>query len=102
VRDINRIRDMRFPVFHGGIGPLDSKGRAEMKAMDVPVVCGGVAVATGDYVLGDCDGVVALPQAVAEEALLKALEKVSAEDRTRDELPAGRSLKQVYDTYGLL
>jgi hypothetical protein len=30
VRDVARIRAMRFPVFHGGIGPLDTKGRAEM------------------------------------------------------------------------
>ena len=28
VRDVRRIRGMAFPVFHGGIGPLDSKGRA--------------------------------------------------------------------------
>ncbi len=102
VRDINRIRDMRFPVFHGGIGPLNSKGRGEMKEMDTTVVCAGVTVASGDYVLGDCDGVIVLPQAVAEEALRKALEKVDAEDRTRQELLAGRSLKQVYDTYGVL
>lgn len=28
VRDVRQIREMRFPVFHGGIGPLDTKGRA--------------------------------------------------------------------------
>jgi regulator of RNase E activity RraA len=102
VRDINRIRKMRFPVFHGGIGPLDSKGRGEMMAMDTPIECGGVRVAPGDYVLGDCDGVVVLPADAAEEALRKALEKVTAEDRTRQELLRGRTLKEVYDTYGVL
>ena len=34
VRDVARIRAMRFPVFHGGIGPLDTKGRAEMVEKD--------------------------------------------------------------------
>jgi 4-hydroxy-4-methyl-2-oxoglutarate aldolase len=40
VRDIKRIRAMQFPVFHGGIAPLDAKGRAEIYARDVPVECG--------------------------------------------------------------
>src|SRR3569623_3468709 len=29
VRDVRMIREMQFPVFHGGIGPLDTKGRAK-------------------------------------------------------------------------
>ena len=52
VRDIARIRSMRFPVFHGGIGPLDSKGRGKMMEMDCRVACAGVEVTPGDYVLG--------------------------------------------------
>ena len=34
VRDVGRIRAMLFPVFHGGIGPLDTKNRAEMVEKD--------------------------------------------------------------------
>ena len=43
-RDIKAIRKLRFPVFHGGIAPLDSKGRGEVAAIDVPVECAGVLV----------------------------------------------------------
>jgi len=39
VRDVAQIRAMRFPVFCGGIGPLDTKGRARMVERDVPVQC---------------------------------------------------------------
>jgi regulator of RNase E activity RraA len=102
VRDVRRIRELRFPVFHGGIGPLDSKGRAEMMAMDVPVECGGVRVESGDYLLGDVDGVVVIPRAAAPEAIRLALEKVSAEDRTRELLASGRKLKEVFDELGVL
>jgi regulator of RNase E activity RraA len=102
VRDVRRIRELRFPVFHGGIGPLDSKGRAEMMAMDVPVECGGVRVEPGDYLLGDVDGVVVIPRAAAPEAIRLALEKVSAEDRTRELLASGRKLKDVFDELGVL
>lgn len=102
VRDVRRIRDMRFPVFAGGIGPLDTKGRAEMVAMDVPVMCGGVRVEPGDYVFGDVDGVVVLPHALAAAAIRAALEKVASEDASRDALRAGKSLREVYATFGVL
>jgi regulator of RNase E activity RraA len=52
---------MAFPVFHGGIGPLDSKGRAEKIARE----CGGVRIESGDWIFGDADGVVVIPQAIA-------------------------------------
>jgi 4-hydroxy-4-methyl-2-oxoglutarate aldolase len=102
VRDVRRIRALGFPVFHGGIGPLDSKGRGEMAAMDVPIECAGVRVLPGDLVFGDADGVVVLPQAIAAEAIRRALDKVGAEDRTRAALEAGRTLEEVFDTYGVL
>ena len=54
VRDIKAIRAMGFSVFHGGIAPLDSKGRARVMAIDVPVECAGVPVASGDLVLRRC------------------------------------------------
>ena len=73
-----------------------------MMEMDCRVVCGGAAVAAGDWVFGDADGVVVIPQAAAEEVFAKALEKVAAEDRTRDELRAGRTLREVFDRFGIL
>ena len=102
VRDVRRIREMRFPVFAGGIGPLDSKGRAEMAAMDIAVEVAGVRVEPGDLVFGDVDGCVAIPKAVAPRVVARALEKVTAEDRTRDALAAGESLRQVFQRFGVL
>jgi 4-hydroxy-4-methyl-2-oxoglutarate aldolase len=102
VRDVRRIREMRFPVFAGGIGPLDTKGRAEMVAMDVPVTVAGVRVESGDLIFGDVDGCVVVPRTVASQAVAIALEKVTAEDRTRDALLEGRSLIEVFGTYGVL
>ena len=64
VRDIRAIRALRFPVFHGGIAPLDSKGRGQVAEIDTLIRCGGVAVAAGDLVVGDADGVIVVPQAV--------------------------------------
>jgi 4-hydroxy-4-methyl-2-oxoglutarate aldolase len=102
VRDVRHIKALEFPVFHGGIGPLDSRGRARMIEMDTPVECGGVRVRTGDIVFGDIDGVVVIPQERAEEVVERALRKVKSENHTRDELRQGRSLREVYEKYGVL
>lgn len=102
VRDVRPIRAMKFPVFHGGIGPLDSKGRCRMIEMDRPVDCAGVRVSSGDMVFGDVDGVVVIPDGIANEVFARAMDKATRETSTRDELRAGRLLSQVYEKYGVL
>jgi len=102
VRDVKAVRALRFPVFHGGIGPLDSKGRGEVCAIDVPVECAGVTVNPGDLVFGDADGVLVVPQPIVKQTLELALEKVEGEDRTREELQQGALLAEVFKKYGVL
>ena len=102
VRDVRQIRNLRFPVFHGGIAPLDSKGRGMVAEIDVPIHCAGVAVAPGDLIVGDADGLVVVPRAVEAQAVARAFEKVSSEDRTREELAAGAKLKDVFAKYRVL
>ena len=102
VRDVKQIRAMGFAVFHGGIGPLATKGRARMVDRDVPVECGGVAIGPGDIVFGDIDGVVVIPQAHEHMVVERAIEKVLGENNTRDALRKGESLAQVFRRFGIL
>ena len=102
VRDILEIRDMKLPVFHGGIAPLDSTGRGQIQAIDVPVICAGARVAPGDLVFGDADGVVVVPQAIETDVLRIAFEKVDGEHHSMRELRAGAFLRDVYAKYGVL
>lgn len=102
VRDIKAIRRMGFPVFHGGIGPLDSKGRGKVVEIDVPIECAGVRIEPGDLVVGDADGVVVVPRAVEDEVLARAFAKVEGEDRTRAELERGDTLAEVFARHGIL
>lgn len=69
VRDITAIRDMQFPVFARRVSPATSVGRMVSIGKQVPVMCGGVLVTPGDYIVGDPDGVVVVPQAAAETVL---------------------------------
>ena len=102
VRDLRHIKRLGFPVFHGGIGPLDTRGRARMTERDVAVECGGVAVRSGDIVFGDIDGVVVIPQDHAAKVIERAKQKITSENHTRDELQQGRLLAEVYEKYGVL
>jgi len=102
VRDIKPIRRLRFPVFHGGIAPLDSKGRGKVAEIDVPIRCAGVAVSPGDLVVGDADGVIVIPRAVEAVALDKAFAKVRGENDTREELERGTKLADVFARHGIL
>ncbi len=102
VRDVKQIREMRFPVFAGGIGPLDTKGRARMVERDVPVQCAGALVRPGDLVFGDVDGLVVIPREAEDEVVRKALEKVSGENQSRDALRRGEKLGDVFRRLGIL
>jgi 4-hydroxy-4-methyl-2-oxoglutarate aldolase len=101
-RDVKAIREMKFPVFHGGIAPLDSKGRGKIMAIDVPIVCAGVKVAPGDLIFGDADGVVVIPRRVETEVLRLAFEKVKGERTTLAELREGQKLADVFARHGIL
>ena len=101
-RDVRAIRDMQFPVFAGGIGPLDSKGRGKVMAVDVPVVVAGARVCPGDLVFGDADGVVIVPRAIEEQVVAAALAKVAGENATREALARGEKLADVFKRHGIL
>jgi regulator of RNase E activity RraA len=102
IRDCVRIIEMGFPVYFAGIRPLDSMGRGKVMAYDVPVRCGEVLVHPGELVFADYDGIVVIPQEVEEEVLRLASEIVHKESLTRAELLEGRTLREVYDKYGVL
>jgi len=102
VRDCVQIIELGFPVFYAGIRPIDSKGRARVEAIDKPVMCGEVLVHPGDLIVADFDGVVVVPKRLEKQVLKFAREKVEGESKTRQDLLAGRSLRDVYNDYGVL
>ncbi len=102
VRDVAKMHEMGFTVFARGTCPRDSLHRQRVTAIDVPVEIGGVRVCPGDLMFADLDGIVVVPQAVEREALAKAWEKVTTENRARDEIRAGMKAAEVFHKYGVL
>ena len=101
-RDTLALIEMNFPTFVAGISPEDSLGRIEVDAVGVPIECGDVTVNPGDLLLGDHDGVVVIPSAVAHEVIALAKEKVSGENLVRQKLEDGMPVWEVFRTYGVI
>ena len=101
-RDTLALIEMKFPTFVAGISPQDSLGRIEVDAVGVPIECGEITVHPGDLVLGDHDGVVVVPAALAEEAVGLAEEKVVGENLVREKLAEGMPVSEAFRTYGVI
>ena len=101
-RDSWGIEEMKFPVFATGLSPADSKGRLEVMTIRGTIPVGGVSVADGDLIVADSDGCVVVPAAIEEEIIAKAMQKVSGEDKMRDVLRKGASIREVFKEYGIL
>lgn len=79
VRDLDGLEGVGIPVFCRGVSP-NSPARNGPCTVGLPVTLGGVAVASGDIVAGDRDGVVVVPREHAE-AVVEALAAVRAAER---------------------
>jgi len=94
IRDTYDISQMKFPSFSRLVMPNagEPKGFGEI---GVPVTVGNRKVETGDWVLGDDDGVVVLPKAMATEYANRAMDVLERENRIREEIKEGSTLGQV-------
>jgi 4-hydroxy-4-methyl-2-oxoglutarate aldolase len=99
-RDVGFIREEGFPVFCRFVTPEDSTWRWELDATQVPVTIGGVEIEPGDWVVGDDDGVVIVPQAIAEDVLAEAEEKAATESEIRDAVREGMPPLEAYQRFG--
>lgn len=102
IRDTEKIELLEFPVFSSGYVPRDSKGRNMILQHRVPIECGGVTIQPNDLIFGDFDGIVIIPQAVEEGVIAEALQKVSSENKVRDAIKGGMSVREAFDTFGVL
>ncbi len=63
---------------------------------DVPIACGGTLVFPGDVIVGDAEGVVVLPAALAEEVAADALEQERRETWALERVLAGETIRGIY------
>jgi regulator of RNase E activity RraA len=93
-RDVDRSLHLGYPIFSRGSWMRTGKDRVRVEAVGVPVAVGGVRVEPGDLLLGDGDGLVAVPAARVGEVLAAAEEIEHAEQAIREAVEAGASLRE--------
>jgi len=96
VRDLHQIIPLGFSVFAAYRSPLDIRGRGEVIGFGEPVVCRGVRISPGDLILGDANGVVAVPAEAALDVLALCEERITKEVATEEELKQGAGAAEVY------
>lgn len=100
-RDTKGVLRLGFPVFSRGSYGQDQAGRAKVTAYRTPLRAGQVLIEDGDIILGDADGVLAVPRRIEGEVIEKALEKVGAEKTLHRDLLSGMSAAEAFRKHGI-
>jgi 4-hydroxy-4-methyl-2-oxoglutarate aldolase len=99
-RDTDRARDLGYPLFSTGQWMRTGKDRVALDGTQVTLTLGDVQVAPGDLLVGDGDGVVAVPRSRADEVLQVALAIEDAETQIRAAIAEGVPLAQARSDAG--
>ncbi len=94
VRDIDDIRDLGFPAFSRTVAPCAGEPKG-YGGIGIEVTVGGQRVRTGDWIIGDENGVIVVPKEAAVEVANRSLDVHERENRTRAEIDRGSTLSKV-------
>jgi 4-hydroxy-4-methyl-2-oxoglutarate aldolase len=100
VRDVDFLIEMGFQTWSRGFTPRDIVGYWLPRAVDVDIRIGDVIIAPGDYLLGDRDGLLRVPQAIVADVVEKAEAAISTENKVRTAILAGVDPQQAYLQFG--
>jgi len=99
VRDIEEITRIGFPIFARAISPATSVGRYVSAAKQAPVTCAGVTVKPGDYIVGDWDGVVVVPQEAATRVVELIQQYDDKERKVLEIINETKSMQKALERY---
>lgn len=96
VNDRAAIEGIGLPVYASGDAALPFTSHRHITGLNEPIGCGGVAIFPGDVIIGDQNGVAAIPRAMAVEVAKTALEREELEAFCAERLRSGAPLATTY------
>jgi len=95
-RDAAEIAKLDMPSFHNRPSAPTNLTHHQALDINVPIGCGDAPVWPGDVIVGDSDGVVVIPAAIADEIADEAVEMTAFEDFVTERVHAGQSILGLY------
>ena len=102
IRDTPKVLEQNFPVFCSGTWAQDSSIRTYVFDWRCPIEIGQVTIRDGDLIFGDIDGVLVIPQDIAQEVIARALEKAATEKTMRKAVEGGMLVTEAFRKFGVL
>jgi len=99
-RDTDLVLEQGFPVFCAFLTPADIVERWIPDRYAEPITIGDVTVRTGDFLLGDRDGVVIIPRDAVAEAVERTETVIATESDMRTALIGGMDPVDAYNRFG--
>ncbi|WP_432482658.1 fumarylacetoacetate hydrolase family protein [Kineococcus esterisolvens] len=96
VRDADAVAAVGLPVYSRGAHPAVLGRKHVPWDVDVTIACGGAAVQPGDVIVGDSDGVVVVPRALAEEVVDAALAQEQEDAWIAQQVAAGNPVDGLF------
>lgn len=96
LRDCGDIQGMDWPVYAKAPSAPANLAKHHAVDIDVPIGCGEVPVYPGDWLVGDFDGVVVIPQEIVAEVAADAFAQHWFEEWVMAEVRAGASIVGLY------
>jgi 4-hydroxy-4-methyl-2-oxoglutarate aldolase len=101
-RDADEICQIGFPVFCKYTSPIDIVGSWRLTSTNQPILIGGVTISPGDYILGDRDGTLLIPQEHAAFVIAETVKTMSTDGVMRTEIRGGRDPYDAFLEFGKL
>ena len=99
-RDVKKIKTIGLPVYCRFYSPKDVAGKWKVMELGKKINIGEVLIVTGDYIIGDDDGIVIIPKSIAEKIIIKAENDMTSENKIRDAILNGVDPQKAYLKYG--
>src|SRR5688500_5078605 len=96
LRDSQTIETLPWPAYCGARSAPLNLVRHHAVDSQVPIGCGGVPIYPGDIIVGDAEGVVAIPANIAEDVAREAAAQSQFEDWVEAKVREGRSIFGLY------